>query len=146
MSDAGVSGFCLDFEGAAWRAIQDNYEDADIKGCAFHWGQAVMRKVANLGLRTTYLQRKTTYQLVRKLLAIPFLPADHIVPALDNLRTAATTPALQSLFDYVSTTWAGSSIWGIRQWCVFRQVVRTNNDTEGKYDYIFIIFIYISIQ
>ena len=66
VSDAYFSGFCLDFEGAARRAIQDKYDDADIKGCAFNCGKAVMRKFANLGLQTTYMQRKNTYQLARK--------------------------------------------------------------------------------
>jgi hypothetical protein len=34
------------------------FPDAEIKRCAFHWGQAVMRKVANLGLKTSYNEKK----------------------------------------------------------------------------------------
>ena len=44
------------------------FPDADIKGCAFHWGQAVMRKVANLGLKTSYNEKKGVHFFVRKLL------------------------------------------------------------------------------
>jgi transposase-like protein len=39
-------------------AIKAVFPDAEIKRCAFHWGQAVMRKVANLGLKTSYNENK----------------------------------------------------------------------------------------
>jgi hypothetical protein len=47
------------------------FPDAEIKGCVFHWGQAVMRKVANLGLKTSYNEKKGVHIFVRKLLALP---------------------------------------------------------------------------
>ena len=68
-------------------AIKAVFPDAEIKRCAFHWGQAVMRKVANLGLKTSYNENKGVHIFVRKLLALPYLPADHIRPAFKQHQT-----------------------------------------------------------
>ena len=123
----------MDFEAAAWKSIQDIYPGTSIQGCSFHWGQAVMRKVANLGLKSTYDQRKTTHQFIKKILCLPLLPAAHILPTYQSLRESATTQPLMDLLDYLDNTWLNNSIWSVQQWSVFRQTVRTNNDTEGKH-------------
>ncbi|KAL5018704.1 hypothetical protein ScPMuIL_004426, partial [Solemya velum] len=128
--DARVQSFTLDFEAATWRSIQDTFPGADIKGCSFHWGQAVMRKVSNLGLRTTFLQRKTTHHFIKKLLCLPYLPPTHIIPAYNNLKETPMMPQLDELMAYLSQTWINNPIWTVSQWSVFRQPVRTNNDTE----------------
>ncbi|KAK3085388.1 hypothetical protein FSP39_002601, partial [Pinctada imbricata] len=96
-----VDAFTLDFEAAAWKSIQDICPGTSIQGCAFHWGQAVMRKVANLGLKSTYDQRKTTHQFIKKLLCLPLLPAAHILPTYQSLRESATTQQLTDLLDYL---------------------------------------------
>jgi hypothetical protein len=117
------------------------FPDADIKGCAFHWGQAVMRKVANLGLKTSYNEKKGVHFFVRKLLALSYLPADHIRPAFNNI-SQATSIQLQLLVNYLTNTWLNNTTWSVQQWSVFRQTVRTNNDVEGNF---FILFIYTQI-
>jgi hypothetical protein len=117
------------------------FPDAEIKGCVFHWGQAVMRKVANLGLKTSYNEKKGVHIFVRKLLALPYLPADHIRPAFNNIRQT-TSIQLQLLINYLTNTWFNNTTWSVQQLSVFRQTVRTNNDVEGNFD---ILFIYTQI-
>ncbi|KAK3108659.1 hypothetical protein FSP39_012750 [Pinctada imbricata] len=110
LPNARVQSFTLDFEAVTCRSIQEVFPEADIRGCSFHWGQAVMRKVANLGLKTTYNQRKTTYHSIRQLLSLPYLPADHIVPAFNSLKMSATTQPLKDLMTYLENTWLSSSV------------------------------------
>ena len=40
-----VKEVILDFEASIWRAIQEVFPHVVMRGCAFHWGQAVWRKV-----------------------------------------------------------------------------------------------------
>ncbi|KAH3868368.1 uncharacterized protein LOC127867754 [Dreissena polymorpha] len=37
----------------------------------------------------------------------------------------------EAVFSYIQSTWLDSSIWAPEEWSVYRQTVRTNNDTEG---------------
>ncbi len=49
-----VDEVLIDFEGSVWCAIPDILPNVMIRGCAFHWGQAVWRKVQELGIQSSY--------------------------------------------------------------------------------------------
>lgn len=136
--DLRVEALCLDFESATWAAIKSVFPDAEIKGCAFHWCQAVMRKVAKLGLKTAYDQKKSMHLFVRKLLALVYLPSDHIQPAFNQLlqTTASASAANTQRMTYLTNTWFNNRVWTVQQWSVYRQSVRTNNDVEGWHDQV----------
>ena len=88
--------------------------------------------LCNAGLQKAYYSRTGAYHYMRKLMALPFLPAEHIQQTFEDLRQqAANNERLRELTDYMQTTWMESSIWSIAEWCVFMQTVRTNNDVEG---------------
>lgn len=44
----------LDFEKAVWLAMKSVLPNVQLKGCAFHWTQALWKKVQELGLQATY--------------------------------------------------------------------------------------------
>ncbi|CAG2200753.1 unnamed protein product [Mytilus edulis] len=69
---AEVQGFVADFEQGAWKAIRKEFPTSTIKGCAFHFGQAVWCKTQELGLKTTYTSRGAEYRYIRSLMALPF--------------------------------------------------------------------------
>ena len=46
--------FQLDYEAAALGAIARMFPEAEIKGCNFHYTQAVYRKVQVIGLKKAY--------------------------------------------------------------------------------------------
>jgi transposase-like protein len=40
----------MDFEAAAWKAMGEVFPDVTVRGCAFHWAQALDRKVINYNI------------------------------------------------------------------------------------------------
>jgi transposase len=49
-----VKEFVIDFEQGVWKAVQSLIPNATIKGCSFHWGQAIWRHVQSLGLQVKF--------------------------------------------------------------------------------------------
>lgn len=85
----------------------------------------------DLGLTGEYKEKGPSHDFIRKVLALPLLPHEHIPIAFDNLRETATAP-LQPLMAYVNTTWITGQ-WTPQEWSVYGQSIRTNNDCEGNY-------------
>ena len=69
----------------------------------------------------------------RMVLALPFLPHEHIPDAAKGLKRKATTDMPKQLMDYVLNTWVESSIWPPENWSIYGMAIRTNNDCEGLY-------------
>lgn len=126
-----VTEFIMDFEQAAWNSVSKIFPHATIRGCAFHWSQAVWRKIQSLGLQVDYRNDATIYQICRRIMALPLLPAADIRPQFHRLQRHANTPQLQQLFKYVEDNWIQSVLWPPESWSVFQSVIRTNNDVEG---------------
>lgn len=118
-----------------WQALRDVFPGTALKGCGFHWAQALQRRVQEVGLQATYQRREGVHNIVRKLLALPFLPGRDIPRAFERLRDRAdgSSEPVTSLFQYVDDQWLDNSLWSPDEWSVYRQTVRTNNDTEGMH-------------
>ena len=84
----------------AWGTIKHHFPTADIKGCVFLWSQAVLRKVAKLGLKTAYDQKQSTRIFIRKILALPFLLSDYIRPAFLQLVQTSTSRVGVNCFEF----------------------------------------------
>ena len=52
--ELSVQEITIDFEESVWRAILDVLPNVYIRGCSFHWGQAVWRKIQEVGLQVSY--------------------------------------------------------------------------------------------
>jgi hypothetical protein len=126
-----VTEFVVDFEAAIWAALRSVFDELVIKGYAFHWGQALWRKVQEVGLQAAYTRRDDVFKLLRKVFALPYLPPTDIPDAFQKLRQKATTPKPQTVMTYVHSTWIVNPTWPVSSWGVFNRSIRTNNDCEG---------------
>ena len=64
-------------------------------------------------------------------MALPFLPHRQISPMFLQLQAEAETEPLQNLVTYIRRQWIESTVFLPRNWSVYQQAIRTNNDIEG---------------
>ena len=70
------------------------------------------------------------YSFLRLVMALPFLPHEHIRDAfldLDDKAPASVVPVM----DYVYKTWIRNNVYPIRNWSIFMCSIRKNNNMEG---------------
>jgi len=126
-----VQRVTLDFEAGLWHVLGVMMPWVALRGCAFHWRQCIFRKIQALGLYTSYLHDEATHNYCQLLMALPFLPAEHISAMFSYLENKAATPPLVALTQYIASNWIASTVWPPEVWSVFMEPVRTNNDVEG---------------
>ena len=76
----------LDWEQAARNAVKRVYRGIRMNGCWFHYTQAIWRKTQKCGLASTYRRNHECVSFVKKIMAIPFLPAELILPTYSLLQ------------------------------------------------------------
>ena len=84
-SDIMVEEIVVDFEQALWRALHKSLPEVPVFGCWFHWTQAVYNRVKEYGLLSAYVHQLPVRNYVRDLMALPNLPASHIINAFNQL-------------------------------------------------------------
>ena len=80
-----LSVFISDFEKALKRAVKTAFPNAKIMGCYFHYSQAILRKVNNLGLKRLYRKNKIVQRVVRMLIQLALLPYNKIQQGFDQI-------------------------------------------------------------
>ena len=75
----------VDYEIGLWQDLRNVLPNVILKGCSFHWGQAVWNKCQKLGLQEPYGSNETARNFVCKILALKYLPHEHIIPAFEIL-------------------------------------------------------------
>jgi len=109
-----TSYLICDFEMAAINAVTAVFPELTIKGCSFHFRQALMRRLQNLGLRSVY-HSETEYPSVRnwlrEIMAMSMLPSFAVPLAWQVMKqhpvTGSSTVDSQcaSFAEYFNTTW-----------------------------------------
>ena len=78
-----VQSFHVDFELAVIYAAQYVLPITEISGCYFHLCQAVWWKVAEVGLKTRYVQDEAFSLSIHKLMALAFVLEEDVRSAFD---------------------------------------------------------------
>ena len=84
--------------------------------------------------QTAYNKKDTVYTYLRHMMALPFLPSEHIPDTFNRLKEKATNQdnqAIQDVLNYVYRTWINNNVFSVEYWYVFMTSIRTNNDVEG---------------
>ena len=85
-----------------------------------------------MGLQSDYTNDRGTYAFIRKVMALPFLPAEEIPGMFARLEEEiAASPKLQDFLQYVERNWITGKTWPPSSWSVFMRTIRTNNDIKG---------------
>ena len=78
------------------------------------------------------MTRGKTHKFLRRLFALPFLPAEYIEPVFNSIDCfPGMNASLKKLLDYIRTTWISSTVHPPATWSVFNGAIRTNNNCEG---------------
>jgi hypothetical protein len=112
-----------DFEQAMHNAFRYHFAGIKIRGCYFHFNQAIWQYIANCGLRNSYLTDTRYLLWIKKIVALSFIPLDKVTKAF-----AISDRMVQDFIDYFKSTWlVNTSIWNHSE----MSGPRTNNHVEG---------------
>ena len=89
--------------------------------------------VAYIKSDVAYMNNDRVHQFIRQLMALPYLPKEHIRSSFNRLHLTVPVSArpLRRPMSYIKSTWITSSKFPVNTWSVFGQPVRTNNDVKG---------------
>ena len=115
-TEFGVVGcdrtYLTDFEKAAIQAISLAFPNSGVKGCSFHFRQAVYRRVQQEGLTGQYENEASPIrQWIREMLSMTALPAFAVPLAWDWLKVPPSVDLLtgvktRALAAYFERTWS----------------------------------------
>ena len=131
-----------DFEQALIAAVETELRNAQVSGCYFHFNQSLWRKVQSLGLAGRYRQHRALKKVIRKVMAIGYLPLLLVRQNFHLLRTSQRTvrlcrrfPELTEFLDYFNRNYLNANgSFPPQMWNVFDRTMdnRTNNSVESK--------------
>ena len=64
----------FDFELAAITAFEKSFAGIKAKGCTFHFGQSLLRNLANMGLKNTYIENDEFRYWIKRIFALSIIP------------------------------------------------------------------------
>ncbi|XP_060855621.1 uncharacterized protein LOC132933338 [Metopolophium dirhodum] len=137
-----------DFETGLLNAIRTVFPEWHQVGCSFHFNQAVLKHTHQIGLRNIIRTNVTSRNIVRLLLALPYLPANGnaysnvrgftISDGLMMIRAIAIQQQvfeeLRPVFNYFDRYWMG--VVGPERFSVHGSDHRKNNFVESFHAYL----------
>ena len=75
----------MDFERAAIKSFQKYFPNAKIKGCLFHFGQALYKKLKKLQLSELYQNNQIFKRWIRLIFALALIPTANLMEGWQNV-------------------------------------------------------------
>lgn len=126
--------FLTDFEQALIAGLLTLFPTAIHRGCHFHFTKRVWAAVQRAGLQTAYGQDDTIRSLIRKMVALSFVPVSDVQRAWLFLRQEGVSLGVSgviTVLDYFDGTWMNGHFL-IQQWNHHgNRGPRTNNHMES---------------
>lgn len=129
-----VSEFVSDFEMAVWKAVEMCFPNKLAhRGCAFHWSQAVMKRVRDYGLFPSYMKNPIVKNIIEELMCLCYLKHTEIAGVFKTLMNAqerrnglsrTILKRLRKLFQYIDRNWISKGYWNPKKWSVFYKSIR----------------------
>ena len=95
-----------DFELAIIQAVELTFPTTEVKGCFFHFAQALNRKIATLGLQCAYRQNPDVSKFVRKTVALAFVPQRFVRIAWHGIKIQVpNVEKMDEFVTYFEETW-----------------------------------------
>ncbi|KRX48900.1 hypothetical protein T05_8341 [Trichinella murrelli] len=116
-----------DFGTAFIPEVQGSFPGVLVQDCYFHFCQVVLRKVADLELRTRYLHEAEIKKIIKMLLATALLLLDEVPDAVD-LHGRDVTGSVAALFEYFREECMTCNRMPL--WNVYHVETSTNNHLE----------------
>ncbi|CAM4848318.1 unnamed protein product [Rotaria magnacalcarata] len=124
-----------DFETGLIRAIQQEFPQAEHRGCAFHHMQAMYRHVGHCGLTAVYKEEGVPRDVLRRLFSLCLMPKDTIeghyqrlLVSIKKYKPKNIREKLVEFFTYYHDQWLAKV--GVDMFCVSDLRIRTNNECE----------------
>ena len=128
------STIIVDFEVAVHNVVRSVFPNSTLHGCLFHYGQALSRKLQELGLSSNrHSDRDAIMKWFRLFIGVAFVPSAQVTTAFALFKEHYTPNCRRckefNLY-FFDTCLTGS--YPVPIWNQFRaEVPRTNNDCEG---------------
>ncbi|XP_065323562.1 uncharacterized protein LOC135930664 [Gordionus sp. m RMFG-2023] len=123
-----------DYEAAAISALRFVFPTMVIKGCFFHFSQAIWRKCQGLGLTKEYRDNTTVHKVVRRMTTLPFCREEDISEVRSScLAMSLENPLLIQFMQYMDLTWLSiNALFPHSLWTRYQvNGPRANNHLEG---------------
>ena len=132
-----------DYEIGNFKSLQYYFPSANIRGCFFHFAQNVYKKLTSLGLSQQYNTDASFALSAKMIIALAFVPPDHITAAIMELADDLPQELLE-LLDWLEDNYVGrmnrrgngrrSPLFPLHIWNVYERCMndedRTNNHAE----------------
>jgi len=130
----------LDFEVSAMDAFRKVWPTASIRCCRFHMGQAMYRKVCDLGLASAYKDDAETGKWLKHFFRLSLLSPDEVGDAFAVMADAPQNSSCEAFADYMLNTYvAPDSRFRLTLWAsapTAEELPRTNNGCESFHSHL----------